>query len=110
MLLREYALINATSYNRKSFLQQMNKVFHTTPYFTIVTALDYHQMLCLLCSDFPKGIIIEAIKVLEPEQSNNNDSNEEDNFNADSMISMHKLGTLQKAVAIFFYYNGIFKH
>ena len=42
ILLREYAFVSATQLNRKSFLQQVKKVFHSTPHYKIITALDYH--------------------------------------------------------------------
>lgn len=64
ILLREYAFVSATSLNRKCFLQQVKKVFHSTPFFKIISALDYHQMLCLVCSDFPRALMIEAVKTL----------------------------------------------
>jgi hypothetical protein len=64
ILLREYAFVSSTLLNRKSFLQQVKKVFHQTPHYKIVTALDYHQMICLVCSDFPRSLIIETVKTL----------------------------------------------
>jgi hypothetical protein len=42
ILLREYAFVSATQLNRKSFLQQVKKVFHSTPHYKVITALDYH--------------------------------------------------------------------
>ena len=62
--MREYAFVSATNVNRRCFLQQVKKVFHTTPYFKVVTALDYHQMLCLICSDFPRSLMIEAVRTI----------------------------------------------
>jgi len=103
-LLREFSFISATDYNRKSFLQQVNKIFHQSAHYPIITAFDYHQLLCLLCSDFPRALLVESIKVLEPEQP----IKENDNNDADPMFYKYKLNTLQKAVATFFYYNGIF--
>ena len=64
ILLREYAFVSATPLNRKCFLQQVKKVFHSTPYYKVITALDYHQMLCLVCSDFPRSLMIETVKTL----------------------------------------------
>ncbi len=64
ILLREYAFVSATQLNRKSFLKQVRKVFHQTPHYRVVTALDYHQMICLVCSDFPRSLIAEAVKTL----------------------------------------------
>jgi hypothetical protein len=42
ILLKEYAFVSATVINRKCFLQQIRKVFHSTPYYTALTGLDYH--------------------------------------------------------------------
>ena len=107
ILLREYAFISATQYNRKSFLQQVNKVFHSTPFFTVVTALDYHQLLCLLCSDFPRSIILEAIRVMDYEKpSQNTATTTAPDSDTDPMFLSFKLSMLQKSVAIFFYYFG----
>jgi hypothetical protein len=39
-------------------------VFHSTPYYHTITGLDYHQMICLICSDFPRNLMIETIKTL----------------------------------------------
>ena len=64
ILLREYAFVSATQLNRKCFLQQIRKVFHSTPYYHVITGLDYHQMICLICSDFPRNLMIETIKTL----------------------------------------------
>ena len=64
ILLREYAFVSATQLNRKSFLSQVKKVFHSTPHYKVITALDYHQMICLVCSDFPRNLIIETVKTL----------------------------------------------
>jgi hypothetical protein len=64
ILLREYAFASATQLNRKCFLQQIRKVFHSTPFYHLVTGLDYHQMICLICSDFPRTLMIETIKTL----------------------------------------------
>ena len=42
ILLREYAFVNATMLNRKCFLQQIRKIFHSSPYYHTITGLDYH--------------------------------------------------------------------
>lgn len=47
-------------------MTQMNAIFHSSPYYKVVTALDYHQCLCLLCSDFPRTLVAEAAKVIQP--------------------------------------------
>ena len=70
ILLREYAFASATQLNRKCFLQQIRKVFHSTPYYHTITGLDYHQMICLICSDFPRNLMIETIKTLPLAKTN----------------------------------------
>lgn len=39
-------------------------MFHSTPHYKVMTALDYHQMICLVCSDFPRTLLIEAVRTL----------------------------------------------
>ena len=89
-------------------MQQLNKAFHSSPYFNAITALDYHQMLCLLCSDFPKKVILDAIEILEPTTNVQEEAKDEDGLELNTMFCKYKLGDLQKSVAIFFYYSGNF--
>ncbi len=81
-------------------------MFHSSPYYTVVTALDYHQLLCLLCSDFPRSIILEAIKVLEPEPTSA--PAEPGEADGDPMFNSYQLSTIQRAVVVFFYFSGTF--
>jgi len=64
ILLREFAFVSATLHNRRSFLQQVKKVFHSTPFYKVTTALDYHQMISLVCSDFPRQLVLEAVRAI----------------------------------------------
>ena len=103
ILLREYAFVSATQLNRKSFLQQVKKVFHSTPHYKVITALDYHQMICLVCSDFPRSLIIETVKTLPIAASAANEISLRQNH--DLLFEQFDLEKLQGAVCIYFYFN-----
>mmetsp|Transcript_30998 Transcript_30998/g.27424 ORF Transcript_30998/g.27424 Transcript_30998/m.27424 type:complete len:139 (+) Transcript_30998:333-749(+) len=75
ILLREHAFVNATPLNRRCFLQQVRKVFHTTPCYKVITGLDYLQLLTLICSDFPKSLMIEAVRIINVADTENPSSN-----------------------------------
>lgn len=102
VLLREYAFVSATALNRRSFLQQIKKVFHQTPHFKTVTALDYHQMICLVCSDFPRQLMIDAVRVL-PQAAMDLMSEKKDQH--DLLFVSYDIEKLQGAVSVFFYYS-----
>ena len=101
VLLREYAFVSATPLNRRCFRQQVKKVFHSTPYYKILTALDYHQMLCLICSDFPRSLMIETVKTL----SIANTDRTSEQAGEQILFEQYELGALQSAVCVFFYFN-----
>lgn len=106
ILLREYAFVSATQLNRKSFLQQIKKVFHSTPHYKVITALDYHQMICLVCSDFPRNLIIETVKTLVIANKDPSAAKEISSRQGhDLLFEQYELEKLQGAVCIFFYYN-----
>ena len=101
ILLREHAFINASSLNRKCFLQQVRKVFHTTPWYKVVTALDYLQLLTLIWSDFPKSLMIEAVKVLPVAES----SAPSAQTGEEILFEKFELFDLQCSIWIFFYFH-----
>ena len=101
ILLREYAFVSATQLNRKSFLQQVNKVFHSSPHFKVITALDYHQMICLVCSDFPRSLMIETVQCL-PLSGGTSISEKKQH---DLLFEQYDLNKLQGSVCIHFYYT-----
>lgn len=105
ILLREYAFVSATQLNRKSFLQQVKKVFHSTPHYRIITALDYHQMICLVCSDFPRNLIIETVKTLPIASSPAGENEISQRVGHDLLFEQFNLDMLQGAICIYFYYN-----
>eukprot|EP00347_Sterkiella_histriomuscorum_P016943 403351256 len=104
ILLREYAFVSATPLNRKCFLQQVKKVFHSTPYYKVISALDYHQMLCLVCSDFPRSLMVETVKTLPIAGATSFDQISQKQ-GQDLLFEQYDLDKLQAAVCIFFYYN-----
>ena len=101
ILLREYAFVSATALNRKCFLQQVKKVFHSTPYYKVITALDYHQMLCLVCSDFPRSLMIDIVRPLPVANSEQVSGK----AGHDLLFEQFELEKLQQAVCITFYFN-----
>lgn len=101
ILLREYAFVSATQLNRKSFLQQVKKVFHSTPHYKVITALDYHQMICLVCSDFPRNLIIETVKALPIAGSSEISAKQ----GHDLLFEQYDIEKLQGAICIYFYFN-----
>lgn len=110
VLLRDIAFASASMFNRASFLMQVARVFHSNPYYKVITALDYHQCLCLLCTDFPRTLVAEAAKVLPVHPSYVNNP-----ALTTSMISTlsHEpvlfdkfdLADLKASVELFFYYS-----
>jgi hypothetical protein len=77
-------------------------VFHSTPFFKVISALDYHQMLCLVCSDFPRALMIEAVKTLNIAGKSNEISAKQ---GPDLLFEQFDLQVLQNSMCIFFYYN-----
>ena len=99
ILLREYAFVSATQLNRRSFLQQVKKVFHSTPHYKVITALDYHQMICLVCSDFPRQLIIESVRTLPLQDGTTKPQSN------DLLFEQYDIEKLQQAVCVFFYFS-----
>jgi len=83
------------------FLQQIKKVFHQTPCFKIITALDYLQLLVLVCPEFPKSLMIEAVKVIPLIETKKITSQTGD----DILFDKFDLTDLQTAICVFFYFN-----
>lgn len=83
----------------------MKKVFHSTPHYKIITALDYHQMICLVCSDFPRNLIIETVKTLPIASSAAGEPEISARIGHDLLFEQFQLEMLQGAVCIYFYFN-----
>ena len=71
-----------------------------------MTALDYHQMICLVCSDFPRNLIIETVKTL-PTAASIPGGNPEisERSGHDLLFEQYTLEMLQGAICIYFYFN-----
>ena len=85
----------------------MTAIFHTSPYYRVVTALDYHQCLCLLCSDFPRTLVAEASKVLPAHP--NYPSTKTDTFistlsEEPTLFEKFEIEDLRLSTQLFFYY------
>ena len=86
----------------------MNAIFHASPYYKVVTALDYHQCLCLLCSDFPRTLVADAAKILPPHP--NYPSTKTDTFistlsQEPALFDKFEIEDLRLTVQLFFYYS-----
>ena len=97
-------------YNRACFLMQVARVFHSNPYYKIITALDYHQCLCLLCTDFPRTLVAEAAKVLpvHPSYINNPALNTvmiSTLSHEPVLFDKFDLADLKSSVELFFFYS-----
>lgn len=110
MLLREVTFASASMYNRASFLLQVTRVFHSNPYYKVITALDYHQCLCLLSTDFPRTLVAEAAKAIPVHPSYvNNPALTTTMISTLShepvLFDKFDLADLKASVELFFYYS-----
>ena len=60
---REYAYVYATQRNRLAFILHLDECYPHLSDSERLTPNDYHQLLCIVCSDFPKSIVDEALMV-----------------------------------------------
>lgn len=119
VLLRDYSFISATQYNKACFLIQMKKIFHGSPHYKVVSAQDYHQCLCLLCTDFSREVIAEIAKVLPVHSSYSDTSSIEFHSSLASVPELFykfDIEEIRKALNLFFYFDefmekakGVFK-
>lgn len=63
MVLKSYASFSKSVVNRQCFLYNFCKIFETET--NVRNGLDYYQLFRLLCSDFPKDIIVSAVRIVE---------------------------------------------
>jgi hypothetical protein len=94
---REFKFIDATSRNRLSFIRSFESVFSSFDSEELLVAEDIHQLLCIICPDFP---IIIVHSLLAPFQQRN-----------------LSYSTVSKCVSVYFFYRRfleivqqIFKH
>lgn len=63
MILKSYAAFSKSAVNRRCFLHSFCRIFETDT--NVRNGLDYFQLVRLLCSDFPKNIIANAVRLIE---------------------------------------------
>eukprot|EP00658_Telonema_sp_P-2_P077143 TRINITY_DN6914_c0_g1_i3.p2 TRINITY_DN6914_c0_g1~~TRINITY_DN6914_c0_g1_i3.p2 ORF type:complete len:151 (+),score=37.97 TRINITY_DN6914_c0_g1_i3:225-677(+) len=65
---REFSFCNASPHNRASLMsvtaQSLKRFDGTMP----LSATDFHQLVCLLCPDFPRHLVMEAATLLSPSE------------------------------------------
>ena len=86
---REYAYVYATQRNRLAFILQLDECYPHLSDSERLTPNDYHQLLCIVCSDFPKSMVDEALIGLQEED--------------------YTYGTISKMVMLYFFYHEFFK-
>ena len=89
VLSREYAYISATQRNRLAFIFHIGNCYPHLSDSESLTPNDYHQLLCIVCSDFPKSLVDEALVGTQEEDYN--------------------YGTISRMVMIYFFYQEFFK-
>ena len=62
-------------------------------------------MICLVCSDFPRNLIIETVKTLPIASSAGGEPDISQRQNHDLLFEQYTLEMLQGAVCIYFYFN-----
>lgn len=88
-------------------MTQMTAIFHSSPYYKVVTALDYHQCLCLLCSDFPRTLVADASKILPTHptyQSTKTDGFISTLSQEPTLFEKFEIEDLRLSTQLFFYY------
>jgi len=65
---RSFAFIAATAYNRVCFVKNASAAFRSCGELETSTTLEtYQNLLCLLCPDFPLGVVLEAATAISDE-------------------------------------------
>lgn len=63
MVLKSYSAFSKSVLNRQCFLYNFCKIFETET--NVRNGLDYCQLFRLLCSDFPRDIVANAVRIVE---------------------------------------------
>lgn len=63
MVLKSYSSFSKSIINRQCFLYNFCKIFETET--NTRNGLDYYQLFRLLCSDFPKEVVMGAVRIME---------------------------------------------
>ena len=70
ILFRNFNFISSTIHNRHSFISQFNTIFKNFYSSQIkVTGDEIHQLLCLLCPDFPTCLIYLSLSIFDNKHS-----------------------------------------
>lgn len=64
VVLREFAYVSASPRNRISFIMNFEEAYKDSKWTEAITADDYHQLLKLLCPDFPFALVNRAVYML----------------------------------------------
>ena len=62
-------------------------------------------MICLVCSDFPRNLIIETVKTLPIASSSAGEPEISQRVGHDLLFEQYNLEMLQGAICIYFYFN-----
>jgi len=87
---REFAFVRSTAHNRHAFILTCERAFGHFHDTDKMVPGDLHQLLLLICPDFPESIIQEAAGLLSPPEG---------------PTSMLEFETLRTAFFIFFFYH-----
>ena len=63
VLLKAFNNFSKSSFNRLCFVCNFNKVFEIDEETTQRSGFDYLQLIRLICSDFPREILVTALKL-----------------------------------------------
>ena len=69
VLLKSFSSFNKSSMNRICFLHNFVKIFELENHQR--NGLDYYQLLRLLCSDFPRDIVVKSVNLVIDNPKNN---------------------------------------
>uniref|UniRef100_A0A8C4NJV5 Centriolar satellite-associated tubulin polyglutamylase complex regulator 1 n=1 Tax=Eptatretus burgeri TaxID=7764 RepID=A0A8C4NJV5_EPTBU len=71
VLFREYSFVSATAYNRASFLHNFWKCYkNILKEMEFLSTWDLHSLVQLLCTDFPRHLVLDAARITFPGQVN----------------------------------------
>jgi hypothetical protein len=76
----------------------------------VITALDYYQCLCLICSDFPRSIVGDAAKILPVHPSFVKNPTLSEGFSSvmvdePFIFNKYDLNDLRRSLELFFYFS-----
>lgn len=63
VLFRQFKYVNCTPHNRRCFVQQFKQIFRGFNAKEVMKPEAFHQLLCLLCPDFPFSLVRNASRI-----------------------------------------------